>query len=386
MRYLWIVALVAACSSGEKGATEATEPATGSTPTPAPTASTGSVASTGSTADSGTPSGPPCEAIEGADGVVVVSLSAPEHLVGPQVPAGGAGAVTLAGPGPNGFAYLGDHGGRVLRSADGCTWEHVGQLPIEMQRFDADTGGRPSQSYYLAELFVSAHTERLYVHDIGTQLWVSDDGGATFTTLPGAIDPGWIGVDPVDEDHLRMFGIVDGEGGLFDSTDGGQSWTSLPFDAPEGLRSAAVARSGAWSTMAAWHSELAVTDDDGATWATIVDDCDVSDVVLDAEGLSFRCLEHIGDVYAPTPVVTARRTTDLGATFVELPVTDDAGFYVRGSGFGAGALVSAGFTLDGAQVEVTTLTDTYVHPLAASLTGNTKGVVVLGDRAVIATD
>jgi hypothetical protein len=359
-----IISLLLACAGGDPAATP----------------------SLGTDTDTDTAAVPPCDAIEGADGVVVVSLSHPEHLVGPaSPPVEAGGAASLAGPGPAGQAYLADHGGRLLRSSDGCAWEPVGQLPVGTHEVETDTGGRPLASYVLAELFVSPHSDRIYVHDTNGRVFVTDDEGATYSELPGAVRPSALLVDPVDIDHLRVVGRIDGVDGRFDSTDGGQTWTALSLAPPDDAGSWVAVQTDAWSTLAAYGNDLAVTDDDGATWTTVIDDCDVSSVVFDPDGLSLRCLAFVGDPSAPTPVVTAHRTTDLGATFVDLPVADDAEFRVRGVGYGAGAYVSAGFGLDAALVEVTTATDTVVHSLP-SLQGNTKGVVVLGDRAIIATD
>jgi len=65
---------------------------------------------------------------------------------------------------------------------------------------------------------------RLYLAGEAGQIFRSDDGGATWLTLPSPYEGSFYGGLPLGADSLLMFGL---RGNLFRSDDGGSTWTAL---------------------------------------------------------------------------------------------------------------------------------------------------------------
>jgi photosystem II stability/assembly factor-like uncharacterized protein len=99
--------------------------------------------------------------------------------------------------------------GGIFRSEDrGKTWKKVNDLVT-----------RP---FYYGQIRVDPNDDkRVYV--LGVSLYVSNDGGATFTTIARTVHPDHhaLWVNPADSDHL----ILGNDGGLYVSKDRGKTWT-----------------------------------------------------------------------------------------------------------------------------------------------------------------
>jgi photosystem II stability/assembly factor-like uncharacterized protein len=142
---------------------------------------------------------------------------------------------------------FGHHGG--LRASDdgGRTWR---DLPADSDAMAVATSG--------ADAVVIAG------HDV---LAVSSDGGRTFSALrndlPGS-DIHSFARDPADPQ--RMWAAL-ATGGLFESTDGGSTWTQVRRD--NVLNLVAVRRAEATQLLAIDVGGLSASPDGGRTWSTL---------------------------------------------------------------------------------------------------------------------
>ncbi|MGQ0834279.1 MAG: WD40/YVTN/BNR-like repeat-containing protein, partial [Gammaproteobacteria bacterium] len=77
--------------------------------------------------------------------------------------------------------------------------------------------------FHLNQLAVAG--SRLYIAAEAGRLFRSDDGGATWKTLPSPYDGSFFGILPLEGDSVLAFGL---RGHLFRSDDAGLTWTSIP--------------------------------------------------------------------------------------------------------------------------------------------------------------
>lgn len=109
--------------------------------------------------------------------------------------------------GRNGFA-IGAYG-LCLRTRDGgSTWQPVPVSPDE---------------WHLHQLARSS-AGRLYIAAEAGQIYRSDDGGESWTTLPSPYDGSFFGVLPLTENGVMVFGL---RGHVFRSEDAGATWQPL---------------------------------------------------------------------------------------------------------------------------------------------------------------
>ena len=327
------------------------------------------------------PPGPPCSSISGTQGVAVVSLVDLDHqVVWPsELPVETVeAAASLAGPDAEGLVFLADHSGRVLRSADGCTWSEVGQLP-ESARSDIvlDTGGAASARWYDVRWLVDPFHPRLFL-DAGPEgLFVSDDGGVSFGRVHAGLDvQGALGFDPADPASLRAEGVLDGRSGLFVSADAGLSWSHVAVDLP-GAATRLVLHPGEADTMAALGDGLWLTADAGNSWVQAHDDCDAMLHWHDA-GFTVSCPAAGGD--GPWRAIYS---DDLGATWVDWPLPSDDGLFLRSVVGDGQSLVLGGFGGDFVATALVSSGAGVVRHRLPGLESSLMDVVILGDRAIV---
>ena len=155
------------------------------------------------------------------------------------------------------------HNTTLYHSTDsGCTWDAIGQMPT----FDMQ--------------MVAGHDGVAYAWSNDVVARISIDNASTFT-LQSAGENGMnirgMAADPNVADHLRY---GNHRGALFDSTDGGLTWTSIGKGAPESTNSSigyvvsidpndldhavyGTSRTGAWVTMdggQTWSQSLGLTN------------------------------------------------------------------------------------------------------------------------------
>ncbi len=123
-----------------------------------------------------------------------------------------AGLAVLRTPGH----ILAESSGDVLRSTDGgCTWTKIGDAGATITRL------------------VAAGEDGAYgFSPNGSHLYRVE--GATVSMLPvpaGVADIQGLGVDRADPEHIR---VGDQEGGVFDSKDGGMTFSKIGVSAPDG--------------------------------------------------------------------------------------------------------------------------------------------------------
>ncbi len=171
-----------------------------------------------------------------------------------------AGLAVLRAPGH----LLAETSGDVLRSTDGgCTWTKIGDAGATITRL------------------VAAGEDGAYgFSPNGSHLYRVD--GSTVSMLPvpvGVADIRGLGVDRADPEHIR---VGDQEGGIFDSIDGGVTFSKIGVSAPDGcFNTVAFDPSDLDHVLCGTLSQGAfVTFDGGAGWTQ-------ADVPAPANAFSF---------------------------------------------------------------------------------------------------
>lgn len=147
-------------------------------------------------------------------GAVTFSLDAGETLAPTDGTFLGTG-VTSAIVGLTGDRLLATHGVNVLLSEDaGCTWQKVGTLPFSVATL---VGGGPTHAYAW--------------HQNGTSLSrVNRDGSVEALSIPAEFDA-IIGLS-VRRGSMDVLRLAGPRGEIFESSNGGQSWTRVSFALP----------------------------------------------------------------------------------------------------------------------------------------------------------
>ena len=148
---------------------------------------------------------------------------------------------------PN-VVYFGHHDGLLMSNDQGVTWQ-----PTSLQGVDAmslATSGSQSQRIYAAG------------HGV---LYRSEDAGATWAPISGAFEGADIhafAVSPDDRD--RVYAFVAGQG-FFTSEDGGATWQSLPSPPSNETRALEAGPGGKLFTADA-AGNVYLSDDGGGLW------------------------------------------------------------------------------------------------------------------------
>ena len=195
-------------------------------------------------------------------------------------PDGGDARAFAAVPGQPDHLYLGTVNGWIYESADGgASWHRLARLAN-------------SDDLVVDHIVVDpAHPNRLYAaawivdHPSGG-LWLSQDGGRTWSELPGLRGQSIRSFAMAPEDSSLLFaGTLQG---VFRSTDAGDSWTQI---SPVGSREIHEVESLAIDPVhpdtiyaGTWHLPWKTTDG-GKTWHNIkkgvIDDSDVFSILID---------------------------------------------------------------------------------------------------------
>mgnify|MGYP003542163416 CR=1 FL=1 len=110
---------------------------------------------------------------------------------------------------------------------------------------------------------IAAAGQRLYIAAEAGQLYRSDDGGASWVTLPSPYAGSFFGLLPLDGDALLAFGL---RGNLFRSDDAGASWRALGSGATAMLTDA-VRIGPAQLALVGLSGSVLISADGGASWA-----------------------------------------------------------------------------------------------------------------------
>jgi len=200
---------------------------------------------------------------------------------------------------------LAEHKGAILRSEDaGCTWSPVGQVGSSPLVLVAAPGGR---AYGYVD-----NNEYLYRIDGDT---------ITKLTSPAHYVLG-LGVDPKDENHLR---IGDDKGQVWDSKDGGASFSPIGMKIPDAL---SIYRYGFDPNdldhilVGQLVKGASVSHDGGATWKSAqikgVQDANVFSIAISPADANVAWVQGIDLAHANDAVYEGRtiwRSLDGGASF-----------------------------------------------------------------------
>ena len=124
--------------------------------------------------------------------------------------------------------------------------------------------------------FVPGNPDRVFLGTSSGRLFVSDDGGTTWSRF-AHLGQGFdyvldtISIDPRDTQtmYVAAWSIENSSGELFRSHDGGKSWTSLPGMRGKSIRSFAMAPSDSHILMAGTLEGVYRSDDQGDSWKLI---------------------------------------------------------------------------------------------------------------------
>lgn len=177
----------------------------------------------------------------GHDQVILRTEDAGEHWTRTHVD------VTAAGPLLD--VYFGDvdHGFAVgaysayFTSADGGrSWQGQTFAPVAMKpaagRKPAAAAADDEGMQYHLNAIAAASNGKLYIAAEAGHIFRSDDGGATWLTLPSPYEGSFFGALPLDGDTLLAFGL---RGHLYRSEDAGANWTEIATDVHTMLTSGA---------------------------------------------------------------------------------------------------------------------------------------------------
>jgi photosystem II stability/assembly factor-like uncharacterized protein len=132
---------------------------------------------------------------------------------------------------------VGAYGSYLTSTDGGASWSgsKFAARPLPSAPKAADDGEIPPD-YHLNRI-VGGADGRLYIAAEAGQLYRSDDGGASWVTLPSPYNGSWFGLLPLDDAAVLAFGL---RGNLFRSDDHGEHWRKLESGAnamlTDGLR------------------------------------------------------------------------------------------------------------------------------------------------------
>jgi photosystem II stability/assembly factor-like uncharacterized protein len=164
-----------------------------------------------------------------------------------------ADAMALALPASNPqVMYAAGHDVFFKSTDGGATWESVGtNLPgTDMHGFTVDP----------------ENADHVFAHVVGFGVFDSEDGGSTWTLLSDAVPSSTFNL-AVGEDSQTLYAAA-GEAGLLQSVDGGQTWSSLPEGPDAGALAVTYVRADGrvYVTTLGPVAGLYFSEDDGLTW------------------------------------------------------------------------------------------------------------------------
>lgn len=168
----------------------------------------------------------------GHDQVILRTEDAGEHWTRTHVD------VTAAGPLLDVYFRDVDHGFAVgaysafFTTADGGrSWQAQTFAPVATKpapgRKPAATAADDEGMQYHLNAISAASNGKLYIAAEAGHIYRSDDGGATWLTLPSPYEGSFFGALPLDGDALLAFGL---RGHLYRSENAGANWTEIATD------------------------------------------------------------------------------------------------------------------------------------------------------------
>lgn len=138
------------------------------------------------------------------------------------------------------------------------------------------------------------------IPDAPTAVWVSTDGGVTWTDRTAGLPDRMVmdvAPDPADDATAILVASGFGTGHVFRTTDGGATWTDLTGDLPDVPTSAVVLDPEAPGTVYVGNDVgVFVSQDDGQTWAPYADGMPsaalVTDLVISPSDATLRVATH----------------------------------------------------------------------------------------------
>jgi photosystem II stability/assembly factor-like uncharacterized protein len=144
----------------------------------------------------------------------------------------------------------------------GASWTRVPFEPAPLPRSGpADPDEEFAPEYHLNA--IAGQGPRLWIAAEAGQLYRSDDGGATWRTLPSPYGGSFFGLLPLSADSVLAFGL---RGNLFRSDDGGEAWRKLETGTTAMLTDG-VALGGGRLALVGLSGTVLLSGDGGATWS-----------------------------------------------------------------------------------------------------------------------